>query len=121
MFDKTVILGRAIKKAEANGFTGLVKGWDIDLYTITGLQPHSEPYVKEPMGGGDWRAVPWQVLLFNHDFARALWPDPMPAVDDGGSFQGMPVFDASIRAGWQQHLQQLVIAEDPIAYLMKNI
>lgn len=41
-------------------------------------------------------------LIFNHDFAKALWQDP-----DYGT--------------WHHHLQNMVIAEDPIKYLGENV
>lgn len=38
-------------------------------------------------------------VIFNHDFAKALWGE------------------APKRPGWQYHLQQMVVADDPIKYL----
>lgn len=37
-------------------------------------------------------------VLFSHDFAKALWDD-----------------------GWQYHLQQMVVADDPIDYAYKSV
>jgi hypothetical protein len=60
-------------------------------------------------------------LLFNHDFAKALW-------GDGGRIKkpvDYPNYSAKTRSvkirGWQSHLQQMVIADDPIKYLGENI
>lgn len=69
------------------------------------------------------RLWPEQVV-FNHDFAKALWGEPKATVSIaiGGSYV-IPT-EKEIRAGnfgWQYHLQQMVIADDPIAYLGANL
>ena len=59
-------------------------------------------------------------LLYSHSFAKALWGDKplpritvvLPALPDGAI--------VSVKA-WQLHLQQMVIADDPIAYLGDNL
>lgn len=58
-------------------------------------------------------------ILFNHEFAKALFgtenPYEISRTEDGlhtHTFGG---------PAWQFHLQQMVIAEDPIAYLGVNI
>ena len=52
-------------------------------------------------------------LIFNHEFAKALWGErhnvnnnPREQIDN---------------YGWQYHLQQMVIADDPVKYLKENI
>jgi hypothetical protein len=52
-----------------------------------------------------------QAFIFNHDFAKALWGDMHPMNDHIPNWQ----------LAWQYHLMQMVIAEDPIQYLGKNI
>lgn len=52
-------------------------------------------------------------LIFNHDFAKALWGEE-PGI---GAVPGF-IDDAP---NWQYHLMLMVIAEDPIAYLGENI
>lgn len=67
-------------------------------------------------------------IIYNHDFAKALWGDgrhryewldddivyeqKLWDADDGLSFGGKL---------WQFHLQQMVVAPDPIKYLGENL
>lgn len=55
-----------------------------------------------------------KILLFNHDFAKALFANE-PAIRIYGD---APVV---LQPAWQYHLQQMVIADDPIKYLGENI
>lgn len=50
-------------------------------------------------------------LIFSHDFAKALWGSKKHAHPNGGKV--MPCY--------QWHLQQMVIAPNPIKYLGANI
>lgn len=55
-------------------------------------------------------------LIFNHDFAKALWGD------DGFTTTGLKCSThEGVTRLWQYHLQQMVIADDPIQYLAENI
>lgn len=47
-------------------------------------------------------------FIFSHDFAKALWP-------------GVHYEDETSYPAFEYHLQQMVIAEDPIKYLGANI
>ena len=55
-------------------------------------------------------------LIFNHDFAKGLWGE------EGQTLTGLR---CSAQDGvipyWQYHLQQMVIADDPIQYLGENL
>ena len=70
-------------------------------------------------------------FIFQHDFAKALWgeaeyePDCLcgyPKVTEPHS-----ILDGNVHGYWakkygyEHHLQQMVIADDPIAYLGENI
>jgi len=60
-------------------------------------------------------------LIFNHDFAKALWGEEakfedLPAWDDKSDY-----YPSSGYKMWEYHLQNMVIAEDPIKYLGENI
>lgn len=57
-------------------------------------------------GAGDG----YLLFIFNHDFAKALWGDVLTGYDMDG-----------LQEPWKFHLQQMVIADDPIAYLGENI
>lgn len=61
--------------------------------------------------------VPIYQIIFNQDFAKALWGEEVVEADayaDMGQPQMAP-------QAWQYHLQQMVIADDPIKYLEGNI
>jgi hypothetical protein len=65
-------------------------------------------------------------IIFDHDFAKALWgeePDSVPYKQihyfiekDGTASECRVTLQA-----WQYHLQQMIIAEDPIAYLGEHL
>lgn len=56
-------------------------------------------------------------LIFNHDFAKALWGEDEEYARMGGEYD--PAINYG--AGWQYHLQQMVIAEDPLKYLGEHL
>lgn len=63
--------------------------------------------------------IPW--LIFNHDFARALFGETKP-LENGEYppevvlYKGKPVWHP-----WSRHLQQAVISEDPIDYMYQAV
>lgn len=69
----------------------------------------------------DWR---WTIdkLIFNHDFAKALWGetgryyhyDQRTLVDE--SHREVYALD-----GWKHHLQQMIIADNPIDYAYAQV
>ncbi len=51
-------------------------------------------------------------IIFDHKFAKALWGDePLHRIK----------LTEPLMENWGYHLQQMVIADDPIAYLGQNI
>jgi len=57
-------------------------------------------------------------IIFNHDFARALfadWPQVMKDAVPSG------VSSVTDKPAWQYHLQQVVISKDPIEYMYKTV
>lgn len=57
-------------------------------------------------------------IIFNHDFAKALWPNPK----NYNNFEGMKITISVTKIPlWQVHLQMMVIADDPIKYLGENL
>jgi hypothetical protein len=79
------VLDRAIATANANGWKGSV------VYPGVYRSPEQ--------------------LIYNHDFARALWGKEAP--NNHCKMAGLDM--------WQYHLQQMVVADDPIAYLGEHI
>lgn len=99
------ILTKAIRKAVTGGFDVKIEGgWVVygGMHTrLDGAAPKD--------------------IIFNHDFAEALWGKepfakvriPHPDYSDRIALQ--------VLEHWQYHLQQMVIADDPIKYLEANI
>lgn len=118
MNDVTTLI-KAIRQAEDRGFSGLAEGWDVDVWKYAGLDGHSKPFIKELTGDGEYRTIPWQVILFNHDFAKALWGEAESEgiIWDEPGKPGKPFG----RKGWKRHLKEMVIADDAIKYLEQNI
>jgi len=57
-------------------------------------------------------------MIFNRGFAKALWGEEP---EYGIKRYGDERQDAGKFIPWEYHLQQMVIAEDPIKYLGENI
>ena len=68
-----------------------------------------------PVGGMGDATAPLSSYgyIFNHDFAKALW-----GIDPGVVTSSDPLL---MTDRWVRHLQQMVVAEDPIVYLGGNI
>lgn len=122
------ILKRAISKAIDGGWDVFGEGWVLNgierndnQYTFNDAVRYqncayfrqaddSEPY---------WvQAVPLYEIIFDKDFARALWgKEPKSLYADSANedylYETLPI--------WQYHLQQMVISGDPIKYLGENI
>lgn len=69
---------------------------------------------------------PLKELIFNHDFAKALWGDGTNNIkvnDDGTLSPIDPTKPTKFTTllDYKDHLQQMVIAEDPIKYLGENL
>lgn len=113
---KQKTLERAIEIAIKNGWTffGYTIGCDLK---ITAIDPIRRVFIEWSYDSKEW-AREWaaEEIIFNHDFARALWQDYMmfPACGHCGYID-------KAKHDWQHHLQQMVIAEDPIAYLSENM
>ena len=76
-----------------------------------------ESAIQKAIDGGWERNLNYEALIngtsyfnvFDHDFAKALWGEediPLPQPHDNLS-----------QLNWAYHLQQMVLAEDPIKYL----
>lgn len=60
-------------------------------------------------------------VIFNHDFAKALFGEEEPAMGYRRDAGGYRVFGQPTTLGWKYHLQQMVIADDPIKYLGEHL
>lgn len=54
-------------------------------------------------------------IIFSHDFAKSLWGDGDSDLDDDDLEHGIALED------WRHHLQQMVIADDPLKYLSEYL
>ena len=119
------VLDKAIQKAVNNGWS--FPKWVKDCAEDSNYLPYSD-YL-------------YPCIIFDHDFARALWkgaktPDAKegePSYDaievlglykaTGGGYEGYGDYVNLEFTGepWQYHLQQMVISPDPIKYLGDNI
>lgn len=114
------ILTKAINKAIAGGWNiydffgapGEGTQWEVN-----GLGTITLPYKR---GGGDAAAL--ERYIYNHDFAKALWGDKYVYRADciESPEEGAAGFQEDYTA-WEFHLREMVIAEDPIAYLGEHI
>jgi hypothetical protein len=113
------ILEKAIQKA-------IDGGWQVssdkgeDEYRV-----YEDVLGKLKIDNSDDREINAETIIFNHKFAKALWGDyessgdPYAVRDRGGNIQlNVP---NPLNKGWKHHLQQMVIADDPIKYLGENI
>ena len=113
------ILEKAIQKAIDGG------------YDMDGLIAPMHPGIYE-------FSAPINTVIFNHDFAKALWGDELYidnslAVLPTKTNRALSIIHTKNGAGvdgdvdyksapaWQYHLQNMVIADDPIKYLGENI
>lgn len=136
------ILEKAIQKAIDNGWeqgTELLEADYID--SVFEDYKIAHPYFAVTHDTG----VNLEAIIFNHDFAKALWGEARDITSykyylEGEYFddktpeeyqeivntdeadnhweQYVPVYK---NKGWKYHLMQMVIAEDPIKYLGENI
>lgn len=69
-------------------------------------------------------------LIYDHDFAKALWGERKTTgkCTCGASLEGSHTMTLNVahsneleQVGWQCHLQMMVIADDPIAYLGEHL
>lgn len=118
------ILTKAVKKAQTSGW------WtthDI-VYTIdmgwTATVKHGKAVLK-PGEGYITILLAENDIIFNHDFAKALWGDEQWFLSDLGewhkSAEHPDWLGTDEKLAWQYHLQQMVIATDPIKYLGEHL
>lgn len=90
------ILEKAIKKAKTHGWDS----GDLEIYAIP---------IEAP------------VIIFNHQFAKALWGEGRMSSTNGLDRGGMNMFEPKPIGDWKSHLQMMVVAPDPIKYLSDNL
>ena len=126
------IIEKAIKKAVA-------AGWDGDEYGIIKasawleINDGSDIVDTDAVNSMDGRSYDLSLrsILFSHDFAQALWPKdgfaPVTSKAVLGTINHSGRVATTMRPGrptkgsWQYHLQNMVVSEDPIAYLGESL
>lgn len=89
------ILTKAIEKAIAGG-------WKRERYTTYAPDKMAEYLIDKGT---------WPVIIYSKNFAKSLWGEEEQDWDGEGY----------VTPDWQYHLQQMVIAENPIKYLGENL
>lgn len=93
------ILKKAIRKAEKNGFNLR------DYLPFCCVDPEENPL--------EFLAVYPEVIIFEHDFAKAFWGEEVKRIGNGyGSV-------VEYLPEWKWHLQQMVLEKEPLKYLEK--
>lgn len=105
------ILEKAIQKA-------IDGGWDM------GHKPDLEAYKQDASYLEKWLSLQTnEQIIFNHDFAKALWGEEKVDMNLPKDEKMWGADDQMYYFGswWQYHLQNMVIAENPIKYLGENL
>ncbi len=68
--------------------------------------------------GQDDVAEPYKIVIFNHDFAKALWGEELVHGFKGNILAQVNQFH---QPAWMFHLQNMVVEENPIKYLGDHI
>lgn len=100
------ILEKAIKKAIDGGWE-MVYPFNLGMHHGIGKAAHRVFF-------GDCAEA--TMLIFNQEFAKALWGEGIIATYEGS----MVYIDPRVHA-WESHLRAMVISEDPIAYLGEHL
>lgn len=113
------ILTKAIEKAIAGGWFDVA---GLNGFTIwSPVNAYDTLIILEERESHEKRQYNYQAVIFNHDFAKALWGETKP-LENGEyppeviMYKGKPMWHP-----WKHHLQNMVIADDPIAYLAENM
>lgn len=93
-------------------------GWQDNNWTTIRWLPEDYPKNIAEAAFGMHRV---NELIFNHDFAKVLWSEE-PHYIHGGYFHEKDWHKDNVPmpinySHWQYHLQQMVIADDPIDYI----
>lgn len=106
---KQDVLAKAIKKAIKNGWHTTLEGslvkWSID--SDDGAIWINRTIADKPM----YRLFA-EVVIYDHDFAKALWGE-LGGWELCGSYEPGKL--------WECRLQEMVVADDPIAYLAEHL
>lgn len=116
------ILEKAIQKAIDGGYEGW--GWP-SSQDLLKWEWDDEDKVFSDGKGCDYESINLEAVIFNHDFAKALWGEASTSdklwhkieapMENGRDYL------LHVMPSWQYHLQQMVISDDPIKYLGEHM
>jgi|SRR6185312_359473 len=125
------ILEKAIQKAIDGGWRyDLGNGWaSFGDHDFRAPVVNNDGDIEQYDGDGHWITLPKESFIFNHEFAKALWGDNVYYTTYQNTWGGRTTKDdpnaikghANGLPKWQYRLQQMVIADDPVAYLGEHI
>jgi hypothetical protein len=111
------IIDKVTKKAIANGWKP--RGETIDRAEIT---PYRDPTLIDliTVNDGSTSSFTWSLndIIFDHDFLKALYDDHTYANFYAGQSGDTLDFEG---LNWQGHLINMVLADDPLRYLERNM
>jgi hypothetical protein len=112
--NKSEVLEKAIQKAIDAGWSPTMdvsRKWRVDdILNWYNLGPWAVRLEDD---------INYLKFIFNHDFAKALWSEELWwTAHPGKSGESRREYELP---AWQMHLQQMVIAEDPIVYLAAHM
>lgn len=127
MFTNQEILTKAIQKAIDGGwdFDGLLAPMDPGRYEV--IAPFGGDYliVKTINWSGEESFDSINSVIYSKNFAKALWGEAMTTdklwQKRDEPLGNKPPLLLHVMPAYEYHLQQMVIAEDPIKYLGENI
>jgi hypothetical protein len=105
------VLERAIQKAVDSGFGS-------DLIDEKSQYINKEGIVKHFISTLDDYGI--EGLIYNHDFAKALWGEELETFTLSFKIEGTKAPDIP-HYKWERHLQNMVIAPDPFKYLEEHL
>jgi hypothetical protein len=127
------VLTKAIQKA-------IEGGWHPAFFAVSALKwmvdsdgpNHEDLHILRWCDGHPMYRLSAAEVIFNHDFAKALWGEVACCLNcgetavekakrKGWSDSCLGCSEPEIGTLWQHHLQQMVIADDPIRYLHTHL
>ena len=125
------ILEKAIAKAIAGGWLPYFAAFDTNMTkeSIVICYPEGSSSISFDyqmnghivgVGGYD---LEFYSIIFNQDFTKALWGENKQLVERTANYIDKRGYmeDKHYISVWQYHLQNMVIADDPIKYLGENL
>ncbi len=112
------ILYQAVYKAIENGWD-IMQRYEAEEWSIANNGHLGFFLAFHAKDGQVHQSLVWEQVVYNHDFAKALWPGFID-MDSNKTFEVRPA-DFPTLIGWVYHLQLMVVADDPMQYLGEHL